>query len=72
MIIKAICIKNIHEDGHIYHNLIIGEEYYIIDYSAYDVDICSIREGIVYNWYPKSWFMTQEEYRDKKLKELGI
>lgn len=70
---KVICVKNIYD---IYKNhfiLSVGKEY--------DADIKVINHKIFYclrndlgikNMYDKSYFITKEEHRNKRLEEIGI
>ncbi len=72
---KVICIKNTDKICQILHylddNLTIGKEYdaeYITEYQKYLI----LNDKNSYIYYPIEWFITVEEYRDKRLKELGI
>jgi hypothetical protein len=73
---KVICISNKLK----YTGITIGKEYEIIpellsqisDFYIND-DIYHIRNNNGFDfYYPKEYFITIEEYRDKKLNELGI
>jgi hypothetical protein len=70
---KVICVKNISDIYKNHFNLTVDKEY--------DADIKVINHKIFYclrndlaikNMYDKSYFITKEEYRNKKLEELGI
>ncbi len=65
---KMICIKKVG----ISDSLTIGKEY---DMSAFEYNgahFLTINDGGLFDIYPKSWFISVEEYRQKRLEELGI
>lgn len=72
---KIICIKNNTEGGFVCHHLTIGKEYECFD-TYFNNDVfyfCAVRDDNNESMlFPKNYFLTLEEYRDKKLKELGI
>jgi len=67
---KLMCIKNNREFG--YHNLTIGKKYHVYTLSM-NTKICTVINDIgrMYS-YSTDFFITLEEYRDKRLKEIGI
>ncbi len=69
---KVICVKNRNEynDDIRQYELTIGKEYtpYLINSTWYYIGLDNGYRSV----FPKSWFMTKEEYRDKKLEDLGI
>ena len=62
---KTICIYN---EG--YEHITLGKEYLIVEITRTLYRIVNDRKQVCY--YSKNCFMTKEEHRDKKLKELGI
>ncbi len=70
---KVICVKN--TSNGVKYKLTIGKEYKVLNYyNNRNTIIWIINEDAISGdgAYPKECFITQEEYRDKKLKELGI
>lgn len=72
----VICIKNSYLDwggGICKHDITIGKEYdaYIAAYESNSYYVVINDDGIK-NAYPLTYFITLEEYRNKKLGEIGI
>lgn len=65
---KVICINN--DDGLV--NLTIGKEYDAVNTDKF-ANSYLIKNDYGFIWiYLKSWFITLEEHRNKKLEELDI
>ena len=72
---RAICIDNIDSISHKTWPLIIGKEYECIEITTcyfYNATIYKIKINDNWWFFPADNFKTLEEYRDKKLEEIGI
>lgn len=67
---RLICVNNI-DDGHLTY-LTIGKEYKCLQIVNYENKYTIINDNHNVFWYSKSLFATIEEYRNKRLEELGI
>ncbi len=69
---KVICIRNDYGGQVVDNNLTIGKEYECTG-EFFTNSYCIIIGGEFELWYcPKDFFITKEEYRNKKLEEIGI
>jgi hypothetical protein len=72
---KVICVDNKNNKGIVNPNLIIGKEYEMETIiKTFDYGDDQYEYYIINNmtYWSKSGFITLEEYRDKRLKEIGI
>jgi hypothetical protein len=73
---KVVCIKNSYLDwggGICKYDIIIGKEYECLNGSDFVDDyLISFDNDHRAMYYPKSFFITKEEYRNKRLEEIGI
>lgn len=65
---KVICVYN--DNGR--HFIKIGKEYDAEDIASPDFYFFKIKGSRYMATYPKSCFITIEEYRNRKLEEIGI
>ena len=71
---KVICINNtiVNTEYIGYPRLIIGKEYDAEDTSPLSCEYRIRNEGKFVGTFMKICFLTRDEYRDKRLKEIGI
>ncbi|MDD4157431.1 MAG: hypothetical protein PHY08_12770 [Candidatus Cloacimonetes bacterium] len=67
---RLICVNNI-DDGHLTY-LTIGKEYKCLQIVNYENRYTIINDNHEVFWYSRKLFISLEEYRDKKLEDIGI